>query len=73
METAASDQEQISYIDVQLRADRVFQQHVEYRDITARLLHSLLRVDPAKRSATEAKKWLVKMVEYANQHMEGDR
>ncbi|EZG01501.1 hypothetical protein H106_08151 [Trichophyton rubrum CBS 735.88] len=71
--TAASDQEQISYIDVQLRADRVFQQHVEYRDITARLLHSLLRVDPAKRSATEAKKWLVKMVEYANQHMEGDR
>ncbi|GBF63658.1 serine/threonine-protein kinase [Trichophyton mentagrophytes] len=67
---AANNEEQVSIIDGRLKDHPVFQKHIRYRQITSKLLQSLIRADPRKRDKRRANELLDKLIDYANEHLE---
>ncbi|DAA76494.1 TPA_exp: Uncharacterized protein A8136_0808 [Trichophyton benhamiae CBS 112371] len=67
---AANDEGQASIIDGRLKGHPVFQEHIQYRKITSKLLQSLIRADPRKRDKRRANELLDKLIDYANEHLD---
>ncbi|EFE43922.1 hypothetical protein TRV_01301 [Trichophyton verrucosum HKI 0517] len=67
---AANDEGQVSIIDGRLKGHPVFQEHIQYRKITSKLLQSLIRADPRKRDKRRANEILDKLIDYANEHLD---